>query len=394
MPSEPAIPLSEFQYELPDRYIAHEPLERGRSRLLVYRSGRIEHARFTDISDKLPQESLLVFNQSKVIPARIRTVTSQGKPVEIFLLKPAGSSADPVQVLNQNESVIWECMIGRRKDWKADETLLLNSHGIVIKAFWHEREQNQVKFQWTPAHIPFAQVLEAVGKIPLPPYIQREAKETDKTFYQTVYAKSEGSVAAPTAGLHFTDKILENIRQKGHDTAFVTLHVGAGTFMPVKEENMLKHVMHSELITVSLDFIEKLTRHQGPLIPVGTTSLRVLESLWHLGADDEELSRVVQFPGTARKTFTMQESMKRLGEKMRQRGMDSLTAETSIMIYPGYTLHACDALITNFHQPGSTLLMLVAALIGDDWKRVYEEAKNENYRFLSYGDSSLLFRKK
>lgn len=394
MPSESTIPLSGFQYELPDRYIAYEPLERGQSRLLVYRSEGTEHARFADISDKLPQGSLLVFNQSKVIPARIRTVTSQGKPVEIFLLKPAGSSTDPVLVLNQNESVVWECMIGRRKDWKADETLLFSSDGIEIKAFWHDREQNQVKFQWTPAQIPFAQVLEAIGKIPLPPYIQREVKETDKNLYQTVYAKSEGSVAAPTAGLHFTDEILENIRQKGHDTAFVTLHVGAGTFMPVKEENMLNHAMHSELITVSLDFIDKLARHQGPLIPVGTTSLRVLESLWHLGADDEELSRVVQFPSTAQRTFTMQESMKRLEEKMRQREMDSLTAETSIMIYPGYTLHACDALITNFHQPGSTLLMLVAALIGDDWKSVYEEAKNENYRFLSYGDSSLLFRKK
>lgn len=385
------IPLSEYLYDLPDERIAyHPPAERGTSRLLVYRNGQVTHERFARLPDLLPPDSLLIFNESRVIPARIKTHTAKGKPVELFLLKPVGAT-DPVLALNAKGSCVWECMVGRRKDWKPDDALLFRPKGMVLEAVWEDREQNHVRFRWQPADRVFAQVLEAVGKIPLPPYIARDVEETDRETYQTVYSKTEGSVAAPTAGLHFTDAVLQHIQEKGHQTGFVTLHVGAGTFMPVKAENMLDHAMHTELISVSRVLVERLAAHKGPVIPVGTTSLRTLESLWHLGAADETAERVEQFPTTSTKNYTLAESMQRLAERMEQENRMELVAETAIMIYPGYKVHACDALVTNFHQPGSTLLMLVSALIGDAWKSVYREALDKGYRFLSYGDSSLLF---
>lgn len=388
------VPLSEYMYDLPDARIAyHPPEERGNSRLLVYRDGEVEHAAFRGLPGLLPPGSLLVFNESRVIPARIKTLTPKGKPVELFLLKPAGELADPVSALQATESVVWECMVGRRKDWKPGEVLLFGPGHIRLEAAWEDRELNRVRFRWEPAGLPFAEVLETVGKIPLPPYIVRDADDSDKQTYQTVYSKTEGSVAAPTAGLHFTDEILAAVSAAGHQTDFVTLHVGAGTFMPVKAENMLQHAMHTELISVRRDFIERLAGHTGPLVPVGTTSLRVLESLWHLGAADEDTRRVAQFPETSGRTLTMRESMRRLAGRMEQNGEETLTAETAIMIFPGYAVHACDALVTNFHQPGSTLLMLVSALVGDEWKKIYASALENGYRFLSYGDSSLLFRK-
>ncbi len=385
--------LSDFQYELPDDRIALHPAERGKSRLFVYRDGNMQHKLFSRLGEVLPPNSLLIFNESKVIPARIAGATANNKAVELFLLKPAGKVSDPVIALNQKESVVWECMIGRRKEWKDGASLEFFPENIHLRAEWADREKNQVRFRWTPSELPFATVLEAVGKIPLPPYIERAAEESDKVTYQTVYAKTEGSVAAPTAGLHFTHEILEEIKASGHNTDFVTLHVGAGTFLPVKTENMLEHPMHTELISVSLELVEKLAADRGTLIPVGTTSLRTLESLWHLGAAEDFSGHVAQFPETSGLDYSMNEAMKRLAQKMKERGLNRLTAETSVMIYPGYKLHACDALITNFHQPGSTLLLLIAALIGDDWKKVYAEALEEGYRFLSYGDSSILFRK-
>ena len=385
------IPLSEYRYELPDSSIAfHPPEERGSSKLLVYEEGEITHRSFKNLPEILPANSLLIFNESRVIPARIRTTTAKGKQIELFLLKPV-SNTDPVLALNAHGTCVWECMVGRRKDWKSDEILHFHPSGIDLKASWENRDLNHIRFSWESAHIPFAQLLDAVGKIPLPPYISRDVDDADKQTYQTVYSKIEGSVAAPTAGLHFTEQILNEINALGHQTDFVTLHVGAGTFMPVKNENMLEHQMHSELICVRKELVEKLAAHQGPLVPVGTTSLRVLESLWHLGASDEYIEHVAQFPPTSAKSFTMQEAMTRLAEKMTAQGLETLTAETSIMIYPGYRVHACDALVTNFHQPGSTLLMLVSAIVGDEWKKIYQEAKENNYRFLSYGDSSLLF---
>jgi S-adenosylmethionine:tRNA ribosyltransferase-isomerase len=393
METIPPILLSEFQYELPEERIALHPSERGKSRLFVYRNGQMEHRQFGRLVEVLPENSLLIFNESKVIPARISGATSNKKAVELFLLKPAGVLADPVVALNQKKTTVWECMIGRRKEWKDNAALEFFPENIHLTATWENREKNQVRFSWSPAELPFAAVLEAVGKIPLPPYIERETEESDKETYQTVYAKTEGSVAAPTAGLHFTEDILAEIKDLGHSIDFVTLHVGAGTFLPVKTENMLEHPMHTELISVNLDTVKKIAEHRGPVIPVGTTSLRTLESLWHLGASDDFSERVEQFPDTAKHVFSMRESMEKLYEKMHQRNLSQLTAETSVMIYPGYRLHACDALITNFHQPGSTLLMLIAALIGEDWKKVYSEALRENYRFLSYGDSSLLFKK-
>jgi len=388
------IPLSEYLYDLPEHRIAHHPpLERGSSRLLVYRDGAVTHEAFKHLPDLLPPDSLLIFNESRVIPARIKTATAKGKPVELFLLKPAADSADPVIALNAHGTCVWECMVGRRKEWKPEETLRFHPEGMALEASWENRDANHIRFRWQPAHLPFAQVLEAVGKIPLPPYITREVHDSDKQTYQTVYSKTEGSVAAPTAGLHFTDAILNDIKAKGHQTDFVTLHVGAGTFMPVKTENMLEHAMHTELISVNLALVEKLAAHEGPLIPVGTTSLRVLESLWHLGAADGAVNRVEQFPETSERDFSMREAMQRLATRMRTHAQQTLTAETAIMVFPGYRVHACDALVTNFHQPGSTLLMLVSALIGENWKTVYREALDNGYRFLSYGDSSLLFKK-
>jgi S-adenosylmethionine:tRNA ribosyltransferase-isomerase len=387
--------LSDYQYELPEMHIAfHPPAERGSSKLLVYRDGHISHQAFKNLPDLLPENSLLIFNESRVIPARIKTVTSKGKQVELFLLKPAGGSPDPVIALNASGSSVWECMVGRRKDWKDNEVIHFYPEGIELQATWENRELNHIRFSWAPENIPFAQILEAVGKIPLPPYISRDVDESDKQTYQTVYSKTEGSVAAPTAGLHFTDDVLGRIQSNGHLTDFVTLHVGAGTFMPVKSDNMLQHQMHTELLSVRLETIEQLASHSGALVPVGTTSLRVLESLWHLGAADHLPSTVEQFPETSGKDFTMQQSMQRLADKMKANDMPSISAQTAIMIFPGYKIHACDALITNFHQPGSTLLMLVSALVGEDWKGIYETAKENGYRFLSYGDSSLLFAQK
>lgn len=388
------IPLSDYQYDLPDSSIAfHPPSERGSSKLLVYKNGEILHQSFKQLPSLLPKNSLLIFNESRVIPARIKTVTQKNKPIELFLLKPVGNS-DPVFALNAHGTCVWECMVGRRKDWKENEVIHFHPEGIRLEAHWENRESNHVRFQWQPSEISFAHILEAVGKIPLPPYITRDADESDKQTYQTVYSKTEGSVAAPTAGLHFTENILSEIHQQGHQTDFVTLHVGAGTFMPVKADNMIAHEMHTELISVRKELIEKIANHDGPLIPVGTTSLRVLESLWHIGAADDILNSVNQFPTTTGLPFTMRESMKRLLEKMSSKNMDIITAETAIMIYPGYKIHACDALITNFHQPGSTLLMLVSALVGENWKNIYNTAKENNYRFLSYGDSSLLYYSK
>ena len=389
------IPLSDYQYDLPDAYIAfHPPAERGSSKLLVYRGGDILHQAFQNLPNLLPENSLLIFNESRVIPARIKTMTSKGKPVELFLLKPAGSFPDPVIALNATGFSVWECMVGRRKDWKEGEAIYFYPGEIELQATWENRDANHVRFSWTPAHIPFAQILEAVGKIPLPPYISRDVSDSDKQTYQTVYSKTEGSVAAPTAGLHFTDDVLARIRANGHQTDFVTLHVGAGTFMPVKSDDMLQHAMHTELLSVRFETIEKLANHSGALVPVGTTSLRVLESLWHLGAADGLPNTVAQFPDTSEKDFSMRQSMQRLADKMKANGWQSISAQTAIMIFPGYKIHACDALVTNFHQPGSTLLMLVSALVGENWKNIYQMAKENDYHFLSYGDSSLLFARK
>lgn len=387
------ISLSDYLYELPDERIAyHPPKERGSSKLLVYKEGEVQHRSFGEIADMLPKNSLLVFNESRVIPARIRAQTERGKAIELFLLKPVGNQ-DPVAALNAFGQSTWECMVGRRKDWKAEETLSFSLDGITLKASWGDREINQVRFSWEPAQFAFAEILERVGKIPLPPYISREVDEDDKQTYQTVYAKTEGSVAAPTAGLHFTDDILAGLIKKGHQTDFVTLHVGAGTFMPVKVDNMLEHTMHSELISVRKAFVDHLAAHEGPLVPVGTTSLRTLETLWHIGVGEGIARKIEQFPASSSKNASMQDAMKMLSKKMEQAGMEQISAETSIMIFPGYALHACDALVTNFHQPGSTLLMLVSALLGEAWKLVYQDALSNGYRFLSYGDSSLLFAK-
>lgn len=395
MKPDKEVSLSDYLYELPDELVAlHPPERRGTSKLLVYNEGEVTHSQFSDLVTRLPENSLLVFNESKVIPARIRTITSKGKPIELFLLKPVVPN-DPALALAAKESCVWECMVGRRKNWKEGETILFSIADFSLTASWEKRETNHVKFSWNRNSVSFAEVLEAVGKIPLPPYIHREAEESDKETYQTVYAKTEGSVAAPTAGLHFTDAILEDIKKAGHHTDFVTLHVGAGTFMPVKTENMLEHAMHSELVVVNIDFVKRLAEHEGNIVPVGTTSLRVLESLWHLGAESfPEVSRqIVQYPDTSGLSFTMREAMVRLAKKMEQKGVNFISFSTSIMIFPGYAIKSCDALITNFHQPGSTLLMLVSALIGDDWKRAYSQAKENGYRFFSYGDSSLLFKK-
>lgn len=390
------IPLSDYLYDLPESHIAfHPPEVRGSSKLLVYKNGNIHHQSFKQLPEQLPENSLLIFNESRVIPARIKTVTQKGKPVELFLLKPI-SYTDPVLALNAKGACVWECMVGRRKDWKENEMIYFqlsdSPHGhIILEAHWENRDVNHVRFVWKPEGIAFAEILERVGKIPLPPYIEREADDSDKQTYQTVYSKTEGSVAAPTAGLHFTEELIENLHNQGHQTDFVTLHVGAGTFMPVKAENMMAHEMHTELISVRKELVERLARHDGPLIPVGTTSLRVLETLWHLGAADTLPHKVVQFPDTSAAGFTMRECMQRLLDKMITHQQESISANTAIMIYPGYQLHACDALITNFHQPGSTLLMLVSALVGSHWKTIYQEAMKNDYRFLSYGDSSLLF---
>lgn len=385
----------DFDYQLPEDRIASKPAgERSASKLLVYQPGQMRHGTFDQINDFLPASSLLVFNDSRVIPARLFFQNDTGARIEIFLLEPFG--LDHSVALTAQSAVTWKCLIGNRKRWKPNSVIFNYECGIELIAKIENSVFDLVRFEWK-GQVTFGQIIEKAGTIPLPPYLKRDSTEEDRVRYQTIYASNPGAVAAPTAGLHFTHSLIEKLREQGHETEYLTLHVSAGTFLPVKSENALNHKMHEESVVINRSFIDRLNNKHNHIIAVGTTSMRALESLFWFGIQllkGEDPSRV---PITQDMPYQhsgnlpgRQEILKIVLNFMDERKLTQLLISTSIFIRPGYHFGLCDGLITNFHQPRSTLLMLVCAFIGNDWKKVYEEALSNNYRFLSYGDSSIL----
>lgn len=399
-----AMRLQDFHYELPDERIARYPLvPRDSSKLLVYKEGQISHNHFTDLPANLPGNTLLVFNDTKVIPARAYFQKETGATIEILLLHPE----QPTHVINDamlvTHSCVWECMIGNKKRWKIADSLAtyitLNGEKIQLRVEYADYEKNHVKLIWNTNAV-FLDIVKALGEIPLPPYLNRETEETDKQTYQTVYAHHDGAVAAPTAGLHFTDHIFQQLQNKGIRRSFLTLHVGAGTFQPIKANTVTEHKMHSEQVVFTRGLINELLLNTDTIVPVGTTSLRSLESLYWYGVKlyrlettAFEIEKLYPYPFEESELPSAKESLTAIAKYMDQEKLDSIVGETEIFIFPGYIFRLCKGLITNFHQPGSTLILLVAALVGEDWKRIYKEALENDYRFLSYGDSSLLWGK-
>lgn len=391
--------LADYHYQLPEDLIATTPHEpRDHSRLLVYNQGAISHQRFDALPSLLPNDSLLVFNNSKVIPARLFFQRATGATIELLLLQPLAPAWVPL-AMAACEQTTWECMVGNKKRWKPDETLQLKlNDAVTLTATWGDKELNHVEFTWT-GNQPFAEILALCGELPLPPYLNRRATETDSSTYQTVYSKEPGAVAAPTAGLHFSLEVLAVLEAKGIRTEAVTLHVGAGTFAPVKEADATKHQIHREQLVISRELIYNLLSHDGPTIAVGTTSLRVLESLYWFG-----VKRKLQLwePGEplhlyqhepyemAQANIPVKVALNALEAVLEYAGVQQMAATTEIYIYPGYEFKVIKGLITNFHLPETTLVLLVAAFLGPDWRKVYNEALEQRYRFLSYGDSSLL----
>ncbi len=396
------IDMRDYDYPLPEERIAKYPLQnRSDSKLLHYRRGEIIERRFTDIVEQIPEGSLIVFNNTRVIRARIIMQKSTGARVEIFCLEPH-MPADYERAFEVKGECEWSCIVGNLKRWKAGEVeLSFEVDGSVerLTAEIVERGEREhiIRFKWQ-CDKAFGEILEMLGRIPIPPYLCRDSELIDESRYQTIYSKMEGSVAAPTAGLHFTDEVLERLRSRGVALGEVTLHVGAGTFLPVKTENAAEHPMHTEHFDISLDMVELLLAHIGSVTAVGTTSVRTLESLMALGyraavGGDPDLGRVVgqwelyDIPAD----FTAREALTALRDYMQSRGAERVVASTQIMITPlGYRFGVVSRIVTNFHQPKSTLLLLVSAYVGEGWRRIYDYALSHEFRFLSYGDSSLL----
>jgi len=394
---EKEILIKDYWYELPPERIALYPLtERDQSRLLVYVDGKIEHSKFTQLANFLPPNSTLFFNNTRVIPARLFFQKDSGATIELFLLNPVLPSTLVQIAMESKQSNRWVCTIGNLKRWPAGTTLTKTINNLSISARLIDREAGIVEFNWTPEKFSFAEIISQIGLTPLPPYLKRPAEESDRVRYQTVYSNREGAVAAPTAGLHFTNQLLEQLRSQGHKIEFLTLHVSAGTFQPVKVANAVEHPMHCEQVIVSLQNIKELLA-AGSIVAIGTTSMRTMESIYWYGVkllkDPSQAFEITQFdpyelPSDVPRSMAL-EAVKR---KMENENLDSITGETSIMIMPGYSFKVAEALITNFHQPGSTLMLLVAAFAGSDWKKIYDEALKNDYRFLSFGDSSLIFQ--
>jgi S-adenosylmethionine:tRNA ribosyltransferase-isomerase len=394
--------LSQFQYDLPDDRIARYPLaQRDASKLLVYKSGQIKHQQFSDLPDLLPEQSFLVFNNTKVIPARLHFTKSTGAIIELFLLNPFPAGQPLVQAMETTESAIWQGMIGNRKRWKPAETLVTvlptPDGDTTLTVDWYDYDQSVVRLSWQPAELTFAQIIQYAGEIPLPPYLKRDATDADRDTYQTVYSKQEGAVAAPTAGLHFTPAVFDALARRDIKHDYLTLHVGAGTFQPIKTEDVRQHHMHTEQVIYTQANLRHLLDHSDALIPVGTTSMRALESLYWMGAkliekeaDPFQLDQHYAYQLPTTRQPAVKDALNAVLDYMVAANKESVVAHTGIYITPGYQLKMCQGIVTNFHQPGSTLILLIAALIGDDWKHVYKEALENDYRFLSYGDSSLL----
>lgn len=399
------IHIKDYNYDLPDNKIAKYPLdERDNSKLLVYKDKTITDSRFSSIIDYLPDDSLMIFNNTKVIQARLHFNKSTGAQIEIFCLDPY-SPHDYNLIFQATEECSWQCMIGNLKKWKEgilEKEVKIDNQTILLKAERIESAGNThiIKFRWNNPQYTFADILDAVGELPIPPYLNRDTEEKDKETYQTLYSKIKGSVAAPTAGLHFTEKVFEKLREKGIETNEVTLHVGAGTFKPVKSEVINDHEMHSEFISVKRETIEHILSHKGNIIAVGTTSVRTLESLYHIGVALEKnpnlntlkVEQWQPYSSFFDNNITKEKALKNILDYLDKHSINTLLADTQIMIVPGYTFKIVSGIVTNFHQPQSTLLLLVSAFVEGNWMSIYNHALAHEYRFLSYGDSSLLLR--
>ena len=401
--------IREYTYDLPEERVARYPLaDRDGSRLLIYKAGNIAESVYRNLPEYLPPGAFMVFNDTKVIEARLLMQKPTGGQIEIFCLEPLDT--EPSGAMMQQGHATWKCLVGGAGKWKQGQLekvleKVLEKDGQGALRLQAEKigslpDGYKIRFSWTPSDLHFAEVLHLAGLIPLPPYLNRQAEQLDTDRYQTVYARFDGSVAAPTAGLHFTDGLLASLKEEGILMDFVTLHVGAGTFKPVKAERMEDHVMHAEWIDVRADFIARLLQVDGPVIPVGTTALRTLESLYWMGVKvlqgpvaDMEALTLTQWelydglPGEVNRA----DALGALLGWLKDRGADRLVTQTQLLMAPGYKVRTADALVTNFHQPGSTLLLLVAALVGEDWKNIYTYALTHHFRFLSYGDGSLLW---
>ena len=392
------INIADYNYELPDERIAKFPLEkRDSSKLLTYVSGTVSTNTFSSLPEILPADSCLVFNNTRVIQARLEFFKSTGSRIEIFCLEPHFPAAYE-QSFSSTESCVWKCMVGNLKKWKGEvlkKEVEVGGAQLVLQAQRLETSGNTslIKFSWNTG-VSFSEILDALGELPIPPYLNRKTQESDKTQYQTVYSKIKGSVAAPTAGLHFTPEVISALHGKGMKTMELTLHVGAGTFQPVKAEEIGGHAMHAEKIEVSREFIENLIQNLGHIVAVGTTSVRTLESLYYLGVQlhsgDTKLLVNQWEPYESEKVLSSREALEAILNYMTETQSNILYATTQIMIVPGYKFNIVNILITNFHQPKSTLLLLLAAFVGDKWRELYKYALENDYRFLSYGDSSVL----
>ena len=398
------IKIKDYNYPLTDVRIAKYPLsERDHSKLLIYDKGEIKEDVFYNIAEYLPKNALMIFNNTKVIQARMHFRKDTGALIEVFLLEPY-APADYEQMFQTTSECSWLCLVGNLKKWKGQQLgreINIKGKDVFVKVDY-EREHHTshlIKFSWNNNEVSFAEILDAIGELPIPPYLNRETQESDKTTYQTVYSKIKGSVAAPTAGLHFTDNVLSSVSNDGIDLEEITLHVVAGTFKPVKSDEIGEHNMHSEFVCVHKSTIEKLLLHDGKAIAVGTTSVRTLESLYYVGLKllkDKDLSEdelhVCQWEPYADdvKQVSAVKAIEQIREYMEEKNVNSIHFSTQIIIVPGYGYKIVKMLVTNFHQPQSTLLLLVSAFLHGDWKRVYDYALSHDFRFLSYGDSSLL----
>ena len=409
------ISIADYTYSLPENRIANYPLsERDVSKLLIYKEGNISEDVYKNIASHIPENSLLVFNNTKVVEARLLFQKPTGGVIEIFCLDPHEQYPDITTAMSQHGKVLWQCLVGGASKWKHGQVLkkiiAAYEKEIILEAVYKEKRTDSfiIELSWSPENMSFAELLHHAGAIPLPPYIKRKAEKSDNERYQTIYAQQDGSVAAPTAGLHFTNNIFKNLEEKNIQTDFVTLHVGAGTFKPVKSETLEDHEMHAEFIDVSKEMIENILQNlNNNIIAVGTTSLRTIESLYWLGVktriaelrsaiNGTEQSSVIQLSqweayDMIDQSIPANAALRSLLNWMEKNNTKRLVAKTQIIITPGYKLKIAKALITNFHQPQSTLLLLIAALIGNDWRKVYDYALQNNFRFLSYGDGCLLW---
>lgn len=399
----PEIHIEDYKYALEDDRIAKYPLpERDASKLLLYRNGMVEEHIFRELPSLLPENALMVFNDTKVVPARLHFQRASGAHIEIFCLEPVNPVEYNLAFASTVEST-WKCVIGNAKKWKRDVLQLYNPTedkdierlGLEAHLIQRDGQTGLVRFTWKDAS-PFSRVLECAGTVPIPPYLNRESEAIDSERYQTLYAHIRGSVAAPTAGLHFTQAVLDGIKARGIETESVCLHVGAGTFLPVKSSLVSEHPMHREPFVVSKKLLERLRGGEGPVIAVGTTSVRTLESLYYIGVNCLENGKpadVEQWvPYTRDYSYSTEEALDAIARYLDQNRLENLVAGTRIIIVPGFRFRIVNHLVTNFHQPESTLILLVSAFVNGDWRCIYDYALSHDFRFLSYGDSSLLER--